>query len=472
MVLCISAFGQNTANEWFEEGRAFLNQSNYDDAILAFDKAIKLEPQYIDAWKGKGSAYLRQEEYAEAVKAFDKAIELDPQLPLVWSNKGYALLRLGRYDEALQAYDKAIELDPEYGGGWDGKGHVLCYQGKYDGAIQAYDKAIELYLLAKEESLAANAWNSKGVAFSGLGRNDEAIKAYGEAIKLDPQALVSWYNINQRLDEATANLTAYTYSRLSESTIIYSNESIKEEFQLAKKTDGKADLLTQSGWWNSSLIDNEGKEISNWEGYYVNGSEYWKVDQNWTTFVINDTDSAMRDYNELYNEANLLDYSNMTIVGLDNYNMTIVFEPCGDEECYKLTGSPLPAIYKGVLGLQILAAYIPSPFPLPEELKDLTFDMDRTRLLENSNITVTAWISKDKYLLKRMDVNSRLTISPEILNISSPDFKIESSINESTVYRDFGSNVKIVLPIEAQSNKSSRFVGTDWRWAAFGSMRP
>jgi tetratricopeptide (TPR) repeat protein len=215
IVLCISALGQNTANEWFEEGRTFLNQSRYDDAIVAFDKALELDPQYIGAWKGKGSAYLSQQEYYEAIKAFDKALELDPQLTLVWNNKGIAHFLLGQlmYEEALQAREKALELDPENADAWQGKGDVLSCMGKDDEAMQAYNKSLDLYIDIKNESLlvndeveAANAWHNIGYTLNALGRYDEAIEAYKEAIKLDPQYNGTWHNLVGILERKGQNV--------------------------------------------------------------------------------------------------------------------------------------------------------------------------------------------------------------------------------------------------------------------------
>jgi len=97
--------------------------------------------------------------------------------------------------------------------------------------------------------------------------------------------------------------------------------------------------------------------------------------------------------------------------------------------------------------------------------------MDETELYNNSRIELTAWVSKNSSLLKRLDINASLAVSPEILNITAPDFRIESTLNESTVYQNFGSAVIIELPKDAQS-ESIRAEGTDWRWAAFGSVRP
>jgi hypothetical protein len=147
-------------------------------------------------------------------------------------------------------------------------------------------------------------------------------------------------------------------------------------------------------------------------------------------------------------------------------------EDIDGEEYYKLEGSPIEPIYKGMIGLQLLAAYLPSPFPLPEEIQNRSLDVDDNALLNNSSIILTAWVSKDNNLLKRLDINSSLVINPQILNITSPDFIIVSTANESTTYTDFGSPVEIVLPEEALQNETFRMQGTDWRWAAFGSVRP
>jgi hypothetical protein len=194
----------------------------------------------------------------------------------------------------------------------------------------------------------------------------------------------------------------------------------------------------------------------------LNGSEYWKEGQNWTRFIINDKVRIMDDYNELHGQVDLIKYSDMSIAGQE------IFQ---GEECYKLTGTPLRPIAEGILGLQLVSSFFLAPFPLPEELKSRSFDMNKTDLINNSHIELTAWVSKNTSLLKRLEINASLVVSPEILNITAPDFRIESSINESTTYQNIGSAVKIELPKDAQ-NESIRTKGTDWRWAVFGSVRP
>jgi len=269
--------------------------------------------------------------------------------------------------------------------------------------------------------------------------------------------------LKQTTENSANNLTSYTYSRSAESMLIYSNNTLRKEYDAYKTTMGKVDLVNKRGWWGSNLTDEETGDVLTWEGYFINGSENWKEGMNWTSLNVTDTAQVLQAYNEIPGQVNLIKYSNMKIVGTEKMQ---------GEEYYKITGSPIPSIYSGMIGLQLLAAYFPSPFALPDKLKNGTLDISNTSLMNNSRIVLTAWISKNDSTLRRLDINSSLTITPKILNISSPDFKIMSTINESTIYSNFGSPIAIMLPKGAQNASKSRMIGANWRWALFGSIRP
>ncbi len=269
--------------------------------------------------------------------------------------------------------------------------------------------------------------------------------------------------LEQAMSEAADNLTTYAYSRTGDTMIVYSNDTLRDEFHAAKATKGKVDLVKHLGWWGSELKDLNTGESLNWEGYFINGSEFWKEGRNWTQFIANDSAKIMDEYNELPGQVNLINYSNMEIVGSENV---------GGEEVYRLEGTPIEPIYEGIIGLQLLAAYMPSPFPLPKEIRDRSIDIDDAALFNNSSVLITAWVSKKDNLLKRLDINSSLVITPQILNITSSDFRIMSTSNESTAYSGFGSPIEITLPEDASKNETFRLQGTDWRWAAFGTVRP
>ncbi|OPY50035.1 MAG: hypothetical protein A4E49_02883 [Methanosaeta sp. PtaU1.Bin112] len=273
---------------------------------------------------------------------------------------------------------------------------------------------------------------------------------------------ISADQLKQMMTASADNLTAYTYNRSAESTTIYSNESLHEKFAAMKDTEGRVNLTAQSGWWSHRLTDNETGEVLTWQGYFSNGTEYWKEKDNWTQFIVDDPDAIMADYNELPSQVSLLYFSNLSIIGA---------EVVDGDECYVIAAEPIPLIREIILGTQIYAAYLSSPFSMPDEFDNNSFDLDNTSIQASSNISVTAWVSKETSLIRRIEIDSRLSLSPSILDIEEPDFSIQSTLKELTDYGNFGKDVQIVLPGESEKN-SPRTKGVDWRWAVFGLVEP
>jgi hypothetical protein len=266
----------------------------------------------------------------------------------------------------------------------------------------------------------------------------------------------------QMMTKSADEVASYTYSRLAESTIIYSNGSLQDEFGAVKATEGKVNLTAQSGWWSHQLTDKANGQVLSWQGYFTNGTEYWKEGVNWTQFNLTDPQAVMEDYNELPGQVELLNYSELQIAGSEEID---------GEDCYKLEAEPIPLIQKAILGTQVYASYLSSPFPLPDEFEAEEFDFENTSLLDNSGVSVTAWVSKETSLLRRIEINSSLTLTPAILKIVEQNFTIQSTLHETTDYANFGQPVQIVLPDE-QINLSFRMQGADWRWAVFGLVEP
>jgi tetratricopeptide (TPR) repeat protein len=86
----------NDANSWYKQGNDMMVQEKNEDAILAYDKAIELDPTHASAWNNKGIAMFRLKRYEDAIKCYDKAIELNPNHANAWYNKAKALRGLGQ----------------------------------------------------------------------------------------------------------------------------------------------------------------------------------------------------------------------------------------------------------------------------------------------------------------------------------------------------------------------------------------
>ena len=61
----------------------------------------------------RGDIYLGQNKYNLAILAYKKALELDPQNLHILNNLGKAYSGQGKYDLAISVYKKDLEIDPQ-----------------------------------------------------------------------------------------------------------------------------------------------------------------------------------------------------------------------------------------------------------------------------------------------------------------------------------------------------------------------
>jgi serine/threonine protein kinase len=78
--------------------------------ILTFLAALHAVPKTSQQWLTKGRALRELKRYEEALSAYEQAIRLDPNDANAYYGKGSALNRLKRYNEAEQASIRAKEL--------------------------------------------------------------------------------------------------------------------------------------------------------------------------------------------------------------------------------------------------------------------------------------------------------------------------------------------------------------------------
>lgn len=79
-------------------------------AVGAYERAIKIKPDFAEAYKGMGSAYLSLHRHTEAIAAYKRGIEHAPNNPLLRTGLGYVYLDLNNYEEALEQHKAAMRL--------------------------------------------------------------------------------------------------------------------------------------------------------------------------------------------------------------------------------------------------------------------------------------------------------------------------------------------------------------------------
>ncbi len=168
-----------TKEEWLKEGHVLYDLKSYEEALAAYEQAIRLDPNSAVAYNGKGIALCDLERYEEALAAYEQAIRLDPNNAVTYRNKGHVLYDLKSYEEALAVYVQAIRLDPNFANAYIGKGIVLYGLKRHEEALAAYEQAIRL------DPNFANAYNNKGIALNDLKRYKEAEQAFEKARQLE-----------------------------------------------------------------------------------------------------------------------------------------------------------------------------------------------------------------------------------------------------------------------------------------------
>ena len=91
----------------------FKEQGNYSIAISLYDKALRIDNNFINALDGKGWALIELGNYTQALPYFDKALQIDPNLVDALNFKGQALYNLGNYTESKYYLDKALQINPK-----------------------------------------------------------------------------------------------------------------------------------------------------------------------------------------------------------------------------------------------------------------------------------------------------------------------------------------------------------------------
>ena len=161
-------------------GKAKVGLGHYSDAITDYDTAIERKPDYSDAYAGRGLAKVELGQYANAIEDYDTAIQFEPDDAEFYVNRALAKDKSEQYAGAIADYDAAILLEPDDAGIYLSRGFVKVKLEQYADAIKDYDKAMRL----KPDD--PDVYGNRGLANAFSGKHSEAVKDYNLAILMNP----------------------------------------------------------------------------------------------------------------------------------------------------------------------------------------------------------------------------------------------------------------------------------------------
>lgn len=153
----------------------------HEEAIVEFEKAIKLDPTNDSYYNNKGFSYLLHGQVEEAIAEFKKALEINHDNKTAHANLGYAYGSKGMYELALNEF----KLGGDESSAYNNLGHIYTKDGKLAEAIEAYNNALKI------NPNIPNTYYNKGKTYELLADIDNAIQAYQDFLKYTTETSVA-----------------------------------------------------------------------------------------------------------------------------------------------------------------------------------------------------------------------------------------------------------------------------------------
>lgn len=166
----------------FDKGRAALIEiKNVESGISHLERAIKIDPAFLEAHLLLGTAYLDAKQWEKAERELRRTTEMNPKLPAPFFALGEAYRRQHKFAEAEKALQDGFKLEPKSAQGHLTLGQVYFEKGdlakagpEAGQALQLKPDLAEAYLLAGNLFLKArNAVN--------------ALQMFEQYLKLEPK---------------------------------------------------------------------------------------------------------------------------------------------------------------------------------------------------------------------------------------------------------------------------------------------
>jgi tetratricopeptide (TPR) repeat protein len=94
--------------------------------------------------KEKGNALFKQKRYEDAIVFYNKALKLNPNVEVLYSNKGTCEKCLKQYKESIRDYEKSLEINPKNTKNMNRLASVYIIRGQIGNAKMLQEKALNL----------------------------------------------------------------------------------------------------------------------------------------------------------------------------------------------------------------------------------------------------------------------------------------------------------------------------------------
>lgn len=163
-------------------------ESQHQEAVKQFQRALNLDPTSDAAYRGLASSYEALGKSADAEAAYKQAIDTRKDYWGEYSALGSFYAKRARYEDAAAQFRRVIDLAPENVRGYTNLGAIYVLQGKTQQAEE---------LLRKSLSIEPNyrAYTNLGTLFFSQGRYLDSTGMFEKAVQLNDRDPRVWRNL-------------------------------------------------------------------------------------------------------------------------------------------------------------------------------------------------------------------------------------------------------------------------------------
>ncbi len=103
-------YKEGTADYYYQQGKIYQSQAKYDDALVAFEQAVSIDPKHTKALEEAGYEWAMKGNYDKAVEYYKKGLDVNKKNGNLWDRLGLAYNSMGNQEEAKKAFEQACKL--------------------------------------------------------------------------------------------------------------------------------------------------------------------------------------------------------------------------------------------------------------------------------------------------------------------------------------------------------------------------
>lgn len=170
------------ASDYFRRAERAHSETQYEEAILNYDKAIELDPQDSETYLWRALAKRALGQNRDAIDDLDKMVKINSN-PHAFEMQGKVLSHMKEDRKAIAAFDKVIELDPDNPSCYIRRAIAKWNLRQYQETINDIDQHLQI------EPDDFYAYRLRGKVNEDLGNLDEAKRDFQKALRfLSPNA--------------------------------------------------------------------------------------------------------------------------------------------------------------------------------------------------------------------------------------------------------------------------------------------